>query len=475
MRKLLIMELAAASVGLVAQTAHATLPFTPPNVSADTVRVAPPTGEHATDRASILAALEQVRSGGTVQFASGTYLVGEIVRVSTPGITLVGHPDGTTLRGCNPEDFVDPNDYFSCNGLELAGARQTVRGFTFEYLFWAVHLGCCFGERAYFTLPDGTSQAIPALYRTAGGHLVEGNTFRSAASGVRVNGDWAEPAVVRDNHFVNNWHAVSINGHTVHLLDNHISVPEPHLVPFFGFPWDGIKISPTLPLQGLEESQTSACIGNRVEGNHVEGHIDGIRIELYFPGTSCRRNVVRNNTIVVRRMRNLRPEGFTLIDPSDSTFVGVPISLVNEPVAMERAEAGPETAIEDNVIEGNRIIGAEGIAIEVLHASRNRIAYNSISGVVAREPFPGNTMGPRGATGVDLEWRTANGSGIWVSPGSDENEIVGSMFQDIAAHSIVLQGDRNRVEIRRAGDTVRDLGNDNRVSGPVSRSPTNPR
>jgi hypothetical protein len=475
MRKLLIMGLALASVGSVGRAARGTLPLPNPYVSVDTVRVAPPSGEQATDRGSILAALGQVRPGGTVQFAAGTYLVGEIIRVSTPEITLLGHADGTTLRGCNPEEFVNPNDYFSCNGLELAGARQTVRGFTFEYAYWALHLGCCFGERATVTLPDGTSQALPALYRTDGGHLIERNTFRSAASGIRVNGDWSEPAVVRNNHFVNNWHAVSINGHTVHLLNNNISVPEPHLVPFFGFPWDGIKISPTLPLQGLDEPQSSACIGNHVEGNHVEGHIDGIRIEVYFPGTSCRRNVVRNNTIVVRRMRNLRPEGFTLIDPSDSTFVGIPISLVNEPVALEGADSGSETTIEDNVIEDNRIVGAEGIAIEVLHASRNRIANNSISGVVTRDPFPGNTMGPRGATGVDLDWRTANGSGIWVSRGSDENELMGNTFQDIAAHAIVLEGDRNRVEIRRAGDTVRDVGNDNRVSEPVTRRPIKPR
>jgi len=409
--------------------------------SLEVVSVAAPTGERETDRASILAALERVRPGGTVQFAAGTYLVGEIIRVSTPEATLLGHPDGTTLRGCNPEDFVDPNDYFSCNGLELAGARQTVRGFTFEYTFWAVHLGCCFGEPATLTLPDGTSQVIPAIYRTQGGHLVEGNTFRSAASGVRVNGDWMEPAIVRNNRFVNNWHAVSINGHTVHLLDNHISVPEPHLTPFFGFPWDGIKISPTLPLQGLDEPQTSACVGNVVEGNHVEGHIDGIRLELYFPGTSCRGNVVRNNTIVVGRVKNLRPEGFTLVDPSDSTFVGVPISLVNEPVALGRAEPGPGTVIGDNVIDGNRIVGAEGIAIEILHASGNRIANNTISGVVPREPFPGNTMGSRGATGADLEWRTANGSGIWLSPGSEGNLLEGNVFEEIAGASIVREGE----------------------------------
>jgi proline-specific peptidase len=430
----------------------------------DPVHVAPPTGEKERDRASILAALEQVRPGGTVQFGAGTYLVGEIIRVSTSNVTLLGHGDGTTLRGCDPQDFVDPYDFFSCNGLELAGARQTVRGFTFEHAYWAVHLGGCFGERATLTLPDGTSQVVPALYRTAGGHRVEENTFRSTANGVRVNGDWTEPAIVRNNRFVNNWHAVSINGHTVHLLDNHISVPEPHLVPFHGFAWDGIKIAPTFPLQDLDGPQTSACIGNIVEGNHVEGHLDGVRIELYFPGTSCRENVVRGNTIIVRRLKNpLLHDGFTLRDPSDSTFVGVPIALLNEPAAFQGVEPGPGTAIEDNVIAGNRIIGAEGIAMEVLHASRNRIVNNTITGVVAREPFPGNTMGTRGAEGMDFEWHAANGSGIWVSPGSDENEIAGNTFENIAVHAVVLEGDHNRVELRSAGDAVRDLGSGNRV------------
>jgi hypothetical protein len=154
----------------------------------------------------------------------------------------------------------------------------------------------------------------------------------------------------------------------------------------------------------------------------------------------------------------------TLIDESDSTFVGVPISLLNEPAAFDGAEPGAGPAIEDNVIEGNRIIGAEGIAIDVLHASRNRIAHNSISGVVNREPFPGNTMGVRGFRGMDVEWVDANGSGIWVSLGSDENEVVGNTFDGIARYAVVLEGAGNTVERRSATDLVCDLGADNQVA-----------
>ncbi|CAN5678507.1 hypothetical protein BH23GEM7_BH23GEM7_30560 [soil metagenome] len=80
----------------------AALPAAP---ESDVVHVAPPTGEAETDRASILAALERVQQGGTVQFAPGTYLIGEIIRVPTPRLTLLGHPDGTTLRGCEPDEY----------------------------------------------------------------------------------------------------------------------------------------------------------------------------------------------------------------------------------------------------------------------------------------------------------------------------------------------------------------------------------
>lgn len=62
----------------------------------------------------------------------------------------------------------------------------------------------------------------------------------------------------------------------------------------------------------------------------------------------------------------------------------------------------------------------------------------------------------------------ANGAGLWVSPGSDENEIVGSIFEDIATHAIVLEGDRNVVQTQGGSGAVRDLGIGNRVSRPDS-------
>jgi parallel beta-helix repeat protein len=105
-----------------------------------------------------------------------------------------------------------------------------------------------------------------------------------------------------------------------------------------------------------------------------------------------------------------------------------------------------EGMLEGNLIEGNTVSGAEGIGIELLHASGNRIVNNTITGIASRDPFPGiivNSFDPQKSG-----WREANGSGIWVSPGSDEN-VVG------------------------AADSVRDLGSSNRVSGPAgAREPT---
>jgi parallel beta-helix repeat protein len=414
----------------------------------DTVHVAPPTGGNEQDRASILAALEQVGPGGTVQFAPGTYLIGEIISVTVPRVTLLGHPDGTTLRGCDPAGLVDEG-YMreNCNGLELAGGHQTVRGFVFEYAFWALHLGCCQSERIEYRTPDGSVFEGPATYPTTGGHLVEGNTFRMSRTGVRVNGAWSEPAVVRNNRFINNWHSVSINGSTVHLLDNDISAPEPERVPLAGFPWDAVSIRPPLPHQGTDETLARTCAHNIVAGNRIEGVPDGIRISTWEAGTTCRDNVIRDNTIIVRRV-TIPQEIIDAWGLSEPSLILNPLALLN----------GPTGTLENNLVEGNRIVGGEGVGIEILRASGNRIVNNTISGIHRRDPFPGNTP-----SGDPPEWREANGSGIWLSPGSDGNEIVGNTLEEIASSSVVLEGDGNRLELRSTSDHVRDLGADNQV------------
>jgi parallel beta-helix repeat protein len=146
----------------------------------------------------------------------------------------------------------------------------------------------------------------------------------------------------------------------------------------------------------------------------------------------------------------------------------MPLFLYNVAAAKgQTSEPGQEAFLEDNVIEGNHIIGAEGLGIHLLHASRNRITNNTVSAVRPRDPFPGNDL----HLGNPPRWSEANGSGILVSAGSNENEIVGNVFEDVASHAIVLEGDQNRVETRNASDVVRDLGSGNQVNAPGIGSP----
>lgn len=115
--------------------------------------------------------------------------------------------------------------------------------------------------------------------------------------------------------------------------------------------------------------------------------------------------------------------------------------------------------MENNLIEGNRILEAEGLAIEVLGASENRIVDNTISRVLINDRVPETTP-----LGQPTPWRQANGSAIWLSPGSDQNQILDNTFEGIAGAEVFLEGHDNRVELRSAADSVRDLGTGNRVS-----------
>jgi parallel beta-helix repeat protein len=253
---------------------------------------------------------------------------------------------------------------------------------------------------------------------------------------------------------------VVINGRTAHLLDNQIAVPEPERTNSGGHPSFAIAI--------FCARRLSSCDGNVIARNRVEGHPDGITIRA-APGASARDNVIRDNSIAISRVAFLRPwSAIRIQTESDSTIVGIPLTLesidpADLPVQLQDrgAVAG---VVENNRIEGNRIIGAEGLGIQVIRASRNRIANNTITGIALRDPFPGNTRGDD-----PEDWRKANGSGIWLSPGSDENEIVGNTFADVAFQAIVLQGDRSIVTTSSASHAVRDLGTDNRVTGPNAR------
>lgn len=70
-----------------------------------TVHVALPKGDRMKDHASIVAAFERAQPGDTILFAHGMYVVGDIIQVPTPRLTLLGDAKGTVLRGCTPDDY----------------------------------------------------------------------------------------------------------------------------------------------------------------------------------------------------------------------------------------------------------------------------------------------------------------------------------------------------------------------------------
>jgi pimeloyl-ACP methyl ester carboxylesterase len=431
-----------------------------PGVAAagDTIRVEAPTGQVESDRVRVQDAFDRVRPGGVVAFASGTYVLGEGARLNVPDVTVLGHSDGTVLRGCDPERFEFPEGFgmddvgavaLGCTGLFVLADRQTIRGLTFDHTWHGIYVG---------HLPSSSGE--PPTDSGFGGHLIENNVFRYVPNGIRVVGPTADPTVIRDNDVVNAFHAFQSNGATVHIFDNRITVPEPQSVPASYHPESAVILSPG-PASG-------SCEGSRVVGNVVEGTVHGIQILAGGDRGTCRNHEIRDNVIRIRKVplppgypRHFRD--FYFGDEAEGSAVsGTAIRLHGE--VLGPAD-GVSAAITNVLIQDNRVLGGDGLGIQLVSASGNRVIDNHVSGIRRRSPFPGLTWGDD-----PNRWREANGSGIWASSGSDGNEIVGNTFEDIAGAAVVLEGDSNRVEIRTASDSVRDLGSGNQVSGPGAES-----
>jgi prolyl oligopeptidase len=427
-----------------------------PLLREDTVRVAPPTGETETDRARVQGAFDAVKPGGTILFGPGTYLLGAGARLTVPDVTVLGHANGTVLRGCDPDAFEVEmlriaSVVFGCTGLYVQAERQTIRGLTFEYTWHGIVVGPYPTTEEEGAALQSSAASLPAPY-PAGGQRIEGNTFRATPNGLRVLGTGNELSVVRDNDFIDVFHAIGIYGAPLHFVDNRVTVEEPGRVPFSRHPGSAIIVSP---------GQTD-CDGHVVAGNRIEGYPDPIYV-LVGRGETCRGVEIRDNTIYATRVKV--PEAWSGYTPTeaDSTMVGAPITLMNNTEPMEGiSEADSDGILENILVQGNRVLGAEGLGILVQNASNSRIAGNIISGIERRDPFPGITW-----DGFEQRWEAANGSAIWISPGSDRNEIVGNTFEDIAGDAIVLEGESNRVEVQGAGVALRDLGRGNRVLAPT--------
>lgn len=376
---------------------------------ADTIRVAPPDGIN--DRDLILKAFEQAKSGSVVQFAQGTYVLGGTIRVEESNLILLGHPDGTILRGCDPAEFTDPvQAILNCGSFELAGPGQQMRGFTIEYAWHGLLVGCCFPENM-----EELEAGNTFLADQPGGQLIENNTFRFCSTGIRVFGRPADSVSIRNNTFSSNYHGVTVNGSGVKIRRNLFEAPDPGMVPLVGYPDNAVGILPFSSLKPGEEHAT-ICRENVVEGNTIRDLPVGIYIAVYEPGETCENNLIRDNDILMNPVRHGVTEANAdpvIVDVTDPYLVGIPIALDNQEGGLADSV---RSSIIGTVITGNRIRNANGLAIELLNATGSVVRENEILGVIRRDPFPGNTL--RAAP-----WEEANGSGIWVSPGSTENDI----------------------------------------------------
>jgi hypothetical protein len=371
------------------------------------VLVAPPAGNPAVDRASIQAALDAAGPGGTIQFAAGTYEIGLAepfsgIEIPVPGLALLGHPDGTTLRGCAPAEIA----FALCEGLWLNGGGQTIRRIEFVDMSTAIMLE-----------PGDASR---------GGYRIEYNTFRNSMEGIFLFGQLAQPAAVRSNTFTNVGTAVLIAGSPMHVLSNQISAPDAELIPVFAEGFAGV-LGLAFDLAG-----TGPCDHNVIAGNRIVGYRWGAGVEV-IAGESCSHNMIRDNIILDSRIF----AGFAL---------GAPLFVWNE--------SDQEELMEHNLVQGNHVLGAEGVGLVVLRASQTHVVNNSFLKI---------------GSSPDGAWLgSADGAGVWVSPGSTRNRVLGNSFADIASWAVVLGGDRNHVATTSPSHGVLDLGNDNRVTGPGS-------
>ncbi len=403
------------------------------------------------DRAAVQAAFDAVRPGGIVQFAAGTYLLGAGVYLKVPDVVVLGHSAGTVLRGCEPAAFDIAESglhslVMGCAGFYVQAERQTVRHLTFEYAWHGIVIGPYPASIEELAATQGILPPFPV-----GGQRIEGNTFRAMPNGMRVLGVDDDVSIVRDNDFIDTFHAIGMYGPPVEFVGNRVRVEDPARVPTSHHPGNAVLVG---------SSEHTDCGGHVIADNLVEGHPGAIYV-LAMGGRTCRDVEVRNNTIRVARVR--LPGGW-VIPPTatDSTLVGVPITIAALG-GQEPEPAGSQGAVEGIVVRGNHILGAEGIGI-LVGGSRARILDNHISDIRIREPFPGNNWSRSLVT-----WEQGNGSGIWVAPSARENQIAGTVFARIEGAAITLEGGANEVRLLAPADTTRDLGEANRVVRPPVR------
>jgi len=274
------------------------------SASAKTIQVAPPAGDPAVDLVSIDTALSLAGPGDVIQFDQGTYVIGRPwpgTEVQIERLTLVGHPDGTTLRGGPVIDYSNPQAF------AFRAPKQTVRRLRFESFAWALELG-----------------DYPALY---GGYVVEDCVFETMVGGFSAL-TGGELTVVRNNAFINCAIGFWAMGSDARFSANVFTVPNPSSIPLEHRAWLAAGVYATDYLH--------PCENLRFEDNSVIGLPDGFPVYC-FPGAVCRNIVIADNTCTSMTRR----------DPADVGSLVLIWAL--EPLVFENL-----------TISGNTLQGSDG-------------------------------------------------------------------------------------------------------------------
>ncbi|RPJ54929.1 MAG: hypothetical protein EHM23_27775 [Acidobacteria bacterium] len=290
------------------------------SASAKTIQVAPPAGDSAVDLASVDAALSVAGPGDVIQFDHGTYVIGRPwpgTEIRIERLTLLGHPNGTTLRGGEVIDYGNPL------GFALRSPKQTVRGLRFESFAWALEVGDYLAE--------------------LGGYLVEDCVFDTVFGGfpTLTGGDLT---VVRNNTFINCAIGFWAMGSDARFSANVFTAPNPSSIPIEHRVWQAAGVYATDYLH--------PCVNLRFENNSVIGLPDGFPVYC-FPGAVCRNIMIADNTCTSMTRR----------DPAD---VGSLVSIwALEPLVFENL------TISGNTLQGSDgwlgVLSSGGTGIRVLN------------------------------------------------------------------------------------------------------------
>jgi len=316
--------------------------------AANIIHVPPPTGDPAFDRPNIEAAIAASNPGDEIRFGAGTYVIGleppsPGIVVDVAGLTLIGSPEGTTIRGGE----VPPDPALFQLGLRLHAPRIRVARLGFEDFSRALDVG---------TFPPD-----PSL----GGFTVEGSRFEHVFISIEADVTSEDPTRIVRNLFVNVGVAILVSGGNVRFAGNVNVNPNPALVPISGQP---LNVGGAASFPGLD------CLGSVFENNVTDGNADGLGIAA-FGDSECGGNIIRNNAFTRQRL-------FTEFD------AGTMVTLVSF-----------GGRVVNNLVTENTLDRSEGNGMLVFGAERSRIFANTIRRAKVNPLLNGSGWGP-GGTGI---------------------------------------------------------------------------